>query len=588
MAHDIFISYSSKDRAEASNLVRQLQSAGFDVWIDSRGIGAATSWSKEIAIALEECSVVCVLLSENSLASHNVAKEVGVAAELGKQFLPIELEIVRLRGEFLYHLANFHRVKIDNVEAVTEALDKIGLKRNYQPAPVTTTSYGSTPAVQSDILRLAVLPFEDLSPAHDNDWFADGLTDELISMLGKLDKLFVVDKQTSRQQKNTTKKSKDIAIDLGVQYITRGSVRKAANAIRVQSDLVDTDTGATLWDEKFPGTMDDIFEIQESIARQITDGLSIHLTPKEKKDLLVRPTENIEAYELFLKANSYHDKQTKEGFRHAIEIFKRALQIDPGFILSYINVAREYSCLYQYYDEGIEALEIAEEYLSRTPDGSPWESSKLLAKSRLSILRGKHTEAIHYLEQTIALRPNDATIREHAGIAYAGTGNFEKAASEFSESLRLDPHRYPIYYSLALAYRLQGQMKHALEAAEEGVPFYKKHVEANPDDQATRQHYAILLLFSGREEESFHEMESLAQLPGIDGNVLHNMASAYLDAGKFDKALEFLHKSLDKGSRVINLEDESYEPVRTHPEFIRLTERLSSRAQKESALAELA
>src|SRR6185503_8554052 len=173
---DIFISYSTKDRPHALALVERLRSSGYDMWIDQSGIDAATSWSKEIAEALEDCSTFMLLLSPNSLASENVAKELVVAAELKKHIIPIELESVQLKREFLYHLTGLQRVAHTNIDAIVHVLEKYSCTGVAFSSSRQSELSRSEPEASDATIRIAVLPFEDQSPAHDNEWFSDGLT----------------------------------------------------------------------------------------------------------------------------------------------------------------------------------------------------------------------------------------------------------------------------------------------------------------------------------------------------------------------------------------------------------------------------
>jgi len=207
---DIFISYSTIDRHHALTLVERLRAEGHSVWIDQQGIGAASSWSNEIAEALDNCKAFILLMSETSLASMNVMKELALAAEADKDIIPIELESVTIPTAFKYHLAGLQRTSINNMDAILHALEK------YSSADVPSASSG-LPETQGSgqdaraTMRIAVLPFEDQSPAKDNEWFADGLADELILMLNKLDALFLLDKKSAMVYRDAKLATKQIA-----------------------------------------------------------------------------------------------------------------------------------------------------------------------------------------------------------------------------------------------------------------------------------------------------------------------------------------------------------------------------------------
>jgi len=192
---DIFISYSSKDRERAEQLIELLASAGLSVWIDKSGIAFATSWSAEIVDAIEECKALLVLLSPSSIESENVVKEVSLAAEKKKKILPLELEPVTLPRELQYHLAGIQRAPMTNIDSIIRALGKLGLEATQAP---TLKLVKETDSRKS----LMILPFEDLSPTADNGWFADGLSSELISALSNVKSLRVADPKATKEFKN--------------------------------------------------------------------------------------------------------------------------------------------------------------------------------------------------------------------------------------------------------------------------------------------------------------------------------------------------------------------------------------------------
>jgi len=294
---DIFISYSRRDSEQALSLAERLRASGASVWMDTAVLSAAETWSAEIVNAIESCSHFILLLSNDSVASINVTKEVSLASEAKKTIVPIEIHHCDLNAAMKYALAGLQKVSLSDEIALARAFEKLGISgTDFSPSNISMTPERTE--VRSTTLRIAVLPFEDQSPAHDNEWFSDGLTDELISTLGKLDQLFVVDSQSSRIYKGAKLATKEIASQLNVRYIVRGAVRKAGDKIRIQATLIEAANGTTLWDEKFNGTMEDIFEIQEKTALDIAEGLKLKLTKEELEEIEERGTENVEAYRL--------------------------------------------------------------------------------------------------------------------------------------------------------------------------------------------------------------------------------------------------------------------------------------------------
>src|SRR6185503_8235849 len=292
---DIFISYSSKDREKAVQLTELLASAGLSVWIDHVGIGAATSWSKEIVQAIDGCKAFVVLLSTSSNASTNVHKEVSLAAEKRKKILPLDLEPVALSEDLQYHLAGLQRAPMTNIDSIIRALGKFGIEATG--APQAPKIVKETSGKKS----LMILPFEDLSPTQDNGWFTDGIASELVSTLSNVKSLRLIDWNTSRMLKNKSLKTVELAREFEVRYFIEGQVRKFGDQIKISITLLDIETGDHLWQDSLTGTMQEVFNIQETVAKNVVGGLKLHLTQKEQLRIGRKQTTSAEAYELYLK-----------------------------------------------------------------------------------------------------------------------------------------------------------------------------------------------------------------------------------------------------------------------------------------------
>ncbi len=276
---DIFISYSSKDREKAEQLTELLASAGLSVWIDKQGIGAATSWSEEIVNALDNCKAFIIMLSSSSVDSKNVVRELALAFEKNKKILPLDLEPVALPASMQYHLAGLQRTSMTNIDAIIRALGKLGLEATQAP---TFKLVKETDGRKS----LMILPFEDLSPTADNEWFANGIVSELINVLGNVKALRVMDAATTKEYKSYKGHLTVYAREMGIRYFVQGDVRKFGDQIKISSRLLDIETGDHLWQDSLKGTMEDIFDIQETVAKKVVDGLSIILTMDEARSLI--------------------------------------------------------------------------------------------------------------------------------------------------------------------------------------------------------------------------------------------------------------------------------------------------------------
>jgi TolB-like protein len=582
MPHDIFISYSTKDRIDALALVERLRSSGYTIWIDQSGIDAATSWSKEIAEALEDCSTFILLLSPNSLASENVAKELAVAAELKKHIIPIELESVQLKREFLYHLTGLQRVAHTNIDAIVHVLDKY---RGSGQLPVagdqsvlTDVTNSELNTQNSKLLRIAVLPFEDQSPQHDNEWFSDGLTDELISTLGKLDELFVVDSQSSKIYKGAKLQTKDIASQLRVRYIVHGAVRKAGDKIRIQATLIDTQDGATLWDEKFSGTMEDIFEIQEKTALDITRGLKLKLTKEEVAEIEDRGTENAEAYELYLRGLAVTGYSPEDNF-HSIDLYKQAIALDPNFTQAYAGIAVAYANYYRIHGRKPEILELQREAAEKAAALSPEHPKTYNALANLYMNLGEKEKAIETAKKMVTAAPKRSRSYSVVGFMYQASGKFVEAAKWYEQALSIDSGSLNDHNNLMVCYYFLHDMESVRKAVIRAIPHYEQYLALHPDDQGIRVNYMISLEGIDKHELSTRQAERLLAMPDVVGFSLYQAASVFSRQGKIDLAIESLKLAAEKGfvnADELRSDKDFFGPLHELPDFEKLVAELEA------------
>jgi adenylate cyclase len=519
---DIFISYSTLDRHLALSLVERLRAAGHSVWIDKQGIGAATSWDTEIVRAINSCTTLVLLLSSSSLASVNVKKELSLAAERKKQIVPVLLDDSKLTDDFAYHLAGIQRTRIENIEAILDALKKDrGSGTDFSPSvtPEQTEAHSTTK-------RIAVLPFEDLSPNHDNEWFSDGLTNELISTLTKLPELYVIDKQTSKIYKGAKLSSKHIAQELNVRYLISGEVRKAGEKIRIQASLLDTKDGRTLWDEKFNGTMDDIFEIQEKTALDITAGLKLKLTPEEERSLESKMTESAEAYELYLRAEYLRGTGTQTAVIEILQILDKALALDPKFAEIYALQAEYHMFLYRVFGQDPQHHEEAERLIKKALEVKP---GLIAAKRTLALLyyrQEKYNEAeelFHYCAET---DPKDYKNLEALADFYFGQEVYDKSIIYFEKAHECNPDSMRPIEALCYIYQIDDTTPNELKHwSQIGLPLSQRLLKNQPNAENLMIKYVSFLIYNGQRDAA---LEYSKRMPPLDdARLLFNMGVIY-------------------------------------------------------------
>jgi adenylate cyclase len=341
---------------------------------------------------------------------------------------------------------------------------------------------GSSP-VRSDKPSVAVLPFTNLSDDRTQEYFSDGITDDVINDLSKVAGLFVVARNSTFTFKNTAVDVRKAAADLGVRYVVEGSVRRAADRIRINVRLVDATSGGQLWADRFEGAMGDVFALQDDIAAKITTTLAVQLTSTEHGQIAAARTQSSAAYDEFLKGWNKYLEQNPRAAREAIGHFERTISIEPNYSRAYAALAATYWQIArrQWQEErfGLRSVHDArlqaEHYLTKAQQ-SPTSLSRQVAAAILS-QQGIHEQAIREGERAISMDPNDAD----AYVALAGAltlaGQPGKALELVLHAMRLNPFSPPSYfYELGFAQFGMGQFEKAAASLERAVAL-------NPEDR---------------------------------------------------------------------------------------------------------
>jgi TolB-like protein len=563
---DIFISYSSKDRAHANALVERLRSNGFDVWIDQTGIDGADSWSKEIAKALEDSTVFLLLLSQNALASRNVAKELSVAAELSKPILPILIERVKLQGEFLYHLTSLQRIHYDNTDAIIRSLHKhIGNVSSIPPPSPQNTN-----AVSS--IRLAVLPFEDTSPAQNNSWFADGMMNELITKLGSIKDISVAPRSDVIYYKKYKPDPLEIVNDLNIRYIVDGSVQKVENKVRINVSLSDAKERRMLWSNNYVGTFDDVFTLQQRTSFSIAEALKVRLQPEEKFSIEEKPTENTEAYELYLRGSEYYALYTRADMHHSLTLYHNAVELDPTFVWAYTSIAIVNFELYRSYERNNKYLLDGKQAIDNIEAISGRSDSWNMLMSKYSLIQNRSKESVEFAERAVELNPTNTLALEMLGLAYRLTGDITKEVQTWERSLEVIPNSLNTLFNYLIALKMLGDDERLRQAALKAIAPYRKHLRLTPDDYNSAVLYGNILRYANEYESAYTAADELSRAE-LDGVALYNLACLFIALGYRERGFATLVRAVDKG--YIDLEsfkhDPDLDPVRQTNEFKELT-----------------
>ena len=424
--------------------------------------------------------------------------------------------------------------------------------RNFYFRP-STSSEGQSPALTPDaelskIPSVAVLPFDNLSADPEQEYFTDGMTDDLITGLSKLKGLLVIARNSTFTYKGKSVKVQQVAEELGVRYVIEGSVRKAKEKVRINVQLIDAITGHHLWAELYDGKMADIFSLQDQINQKIISTLEVKLTAAEKSRIGHKETSNLKAYDAFLRGWEHYKQMTPEDFHKSSSYYKKAINLDPIYSRAYAALALLYSRALDIgwsrwlkgAKQGYQARFDARKYLKmamKDPTALAHQAAALtLINNRL------FSEAVTATENARTLDPNDAYNYFIMAKILNYAGQSEKAIDFAKRAMRLDPH-YPTDYLIVL-----GESNFALGNLEEAAIYFEKAQSRSPQDRPNKTLLENLIAtysHLGRNEEADELFQSLKKvlLPPISlrrilnfhpyntPEVTHRLAQGLIKAG---------------------------------------------------------
>jgi len=358
---------------------------------------------------------------------------------------------------------------------------------------------------------IAVLPFTNMSGDIEQDYFSDGMTEDLITDLSQISGLFVISRNSVFTYKGKAVKIEQVAKDLGVQYVLEGSVRRVNDQVRITAQLIDAKTGHHVWADRYDRDIKDIFALQDEVTGKIVEALAVTLVADEHARLTKKGTDNLGAYDLVLRGSSHLRRFTKESNELAQEMFEQAVQFDPNYTAAYAGLVWTRLMAWMYgwsHDPKLldDALELGKKAVSldeSSPQGHVILGNVYLWKKR-------HKEAIAEFEKAVSLNPNDADALSSLGGALIFSGLPEKALGYLEKAIRLNPN-YPEYYIFNL-----GQAFFQLKMYEEAVMALRKTIIKNPNFMPA--HYVLAACYGhlGKQEAARSKAEEVKRMiPGF-------------------------------------------------------------------------
>ena len=428
------------------------------------------------------------------------------------------------------------------------------------------------PSKDKEKKTIAVLPFENISPDKDADYFAEGLAEELITSLAKIKEIKLVAPANTMKYKGTDKDIRTLGRELAAGYIMQGTVRKFKDDLRISVKLMDVAQESQLWGETYKGKLEDVFDIQEKVSKEIVDALRVNLSLTEKVVLSKRATLNAEAFDHYLHARNYLYRLTKNNVHLAIQLFNKAIELDPRYAAAHAGVGEGYATLYQYFetnesylDKAIESSLKALMYdptLSEayTALGLAYFDKKLLDEAITSTLKAIELDAGNYVAYWIL------------GRIYHTTDRSEEAIQQFKKTISLNKDFINAYNDLIMVYEGRNEKENARKALDEALVVFQDYLRKNPDDARAHIYNAVHLAAVNRKEEAIVEGKRALELNPGDSLMMYNAACLYARLGDKELAIKTLKDAIAAGQEDYEWfkRDPDLENIRNEPEFIEL------------------
>jgi serine/threonine protein kinase/cytochrome c-type biogenesis protein CcmH/NrfG len=430
--------------------------------------------------------------------------------------------------------------------------DLVRLKRDLDSGNRPVAQAGGRPSGTASAAEteksIAVLYFENLSASKEDEYFRDGMTEDVITELSKIKTLRVFPRPMVMLYRDKTVTARQVGQQLNAHYVLAGSLRRAGSRIRITAQLVDTRTDFPLWSERFDRELQDVFEVQDEIARKIAEALRITLSPQEKKALESKPTQNAQAYDFYLRGRSYARRVTRLDLELAIQMFQRAAELDPGFASAHAGLAYVYGVFHEWHARGdsqwIEKAQAACEHAVALAPGLP---EVLVARARIAYSVHKYDEAIEFARQAVQERPDTDGAYWCLGQGYFASGRFRDAANAAAQAAASAADDYNVFIPYINSMERLGDSQMARELREQQVKVLKHHLELVPEDVRARILLASCYAFLREEAHAIAELKTAVALRPNDSNILYNAACTYALLNRKQDALTLLKRSKDAG-----------------------------------------
>ena len=424
--------------------------------------------------------------------------------------------------------------------------------------------------------RVAILPFADMSPEKNQDYFCDGTAEEIIDALCAVTGLHVASRSASFQLKDRAVDAREVGRLLNVHAFLEGSVRKSDDRLRITAQLIDVGHGGHLWSQSFDRKVEDIFSVQEDIARHVVAAMRVNLLDADSSRLKRRGTRNAAAYELYLRGRQLLNKEKEAENRAAVEVFREAIRLDPNFADAHAGLA---DVLTQLLRQRVIPSELSADALAasqRAVELAPDLADAYVARGNALLMHGEADEAQRAFERATALDPRNFYAHYWFAKFWVARAQHALAVKHYELAFEIQPDDYrPIVLSIQ-EYQAINDKAGEQNALRRAWPVLERRLALDPHDSYASDHGAGVLMLLGRRDEANRLLDRAIALRPDDYRTLYTAACTAALGGEYDRALDFLDRAVGtgRGDRIWLLNDNDLAPLREHPRFKQIVDRL--------------
>jgi adenylate cyclase len=581
---DVFISYARSDKERVAPLVAAIEAKGWSVWWDPE-IAAGQQFDDQIEAEINAAKAVLVVWTPTSVASRWVRGEAREAADRGI-LVPVRFEDARLPMD----VRALHTTDLDNWSEDPESppfqeiLRALGSMIARQGAPQATKSApGSASSASASgpaRVSICVLPFANMSGDAEQEYFSDGISEDIITDLSKVSALAVVSRNTAFTFKGKNVDVSQIAKQLKVSYVLEGSVRKAGGRVRITAQLIEGSKDNHIWAERYDRDLSDIFALQDEISEAIVKALKLKLLPEEKKAIEQRGTTNLEAYNLYLMARQFSVTGNYGNARRCeaiIRLCRSATEIDPDYAAAWALMAVSQAALrFHFSGPGDGGLAAAERALSI--DGTLAEAHA--AKARVLTSEGNYDEAQREIATALRLDPESFEVNTAAARLHYTQRRHGDAIRYYEKAAELMPTDFSSSAMLIGCYKAIGDADGIRRAAQRTLARAEK-IAAQEPDNGMAMGYVVISLVALGEAERAKELAKRAMLLDPENLTMrYNFACGFTQLREFEVALDLLGPVFERDTmETVNWAkvDPDLDAVRDHPRFKTMMEKADAR-----------